>query len=345
MRALKDLFRKAPADASQDLTQETSSVQEPLLEAPSLNAPEVDVAPAVEVPGEEPPRAVAGRRFALLKGLSRGKKSDGKPRQKIEGVPIRVIIGYLPDVTERDALDYSLGVAEKYFEQLSIAFFDTVRYGKGYAYEIHEGGEGKAFLPKILEYFEAQGPFQPGEVVTAVIKTATRKVEVQRQREGLSAVILPQNSPKEPSPWLYATESMQPAMNKRTGFFVVGAAIFVTGFSAMIISSMLTRFQPRLPPEPPKLAAVNILDYPISQLAQLKSVAYPRYVKALKYAGGRWLPPELGYVGPTGSASEARPGAHTSVARAPAHASVAVGLPQKATPASPKATERRGARP
>ena len=232
----------------------------------------------------------------------RAKKAD-KPA--FSAVPIRVIIGYLPEVTEKDALDYAMGIADKHFEQLGLAYYDAFQYDGGYVFEAHEGGHGKAYSPQILEYFTSQGPYRSSETHSVVIRTATRKVEVQRARQGLTAIVLPESSDLQPTAWLTPGAPMTPALNKRTGLLVTGAALFVTGFMALMVAAFVARYQPyeaapKMTPE-----VLSMQDLPMGQWPVLQAVPAGSYVKALRFRNGRWEPPELTTPGEAASAEAA----------------------------------------
>lgn len=239
--------------------------------------------------GEPPPvepQKPAKRRFRF--------KLRERTKVRYAAAPIRVIIGYLPEVTERDAIEYATGVAEKHFDQLGLASYDAFEYAKGFAYEVHEGGSGRAYLPQIIEYFNSQGAFRVGENVSVVLQTATRKVEVQRTRDGLAAIVLPESSDARPTEWLEPTEPLTPALNKRTGLLVAGAAVFATGFLALVITALLARYQPYTDPPPAAVIEVKFQDLPTAQWPALTTIAEGTYVRALRYRNGKWEPPEVG---------------------------------------------------
>lgn len=249
------------------------------------------------------PTPLVKKKNGLLGKLTELATAKRGHKLKHSALPIRVIIGYLPEVTERDALEYAVGIAEKHFEQMGMAFFDAHKYANGFAYEVHEGGPGKAYLPDIIKYFDSLGAYRTGELNAVVLRTATRFVEVQRMREGLAAIILPESSTMAPTEWLEATASMRPAVNKRTALLVAGAALFVTGFVAMIVTSMLTRYQPYEPMPEQKVEFINATNMPFGQWPQLETVPRTSYVKALRYRNSRWEPPELATTAPPSSAS------------------------------------------
>lgn len=249
----------------------------------SINEPKVDV--------EVQDNTAKTNQVSWLRNLF---KSKAQSKEITQVVPIRVIIGFLPEVLEQDALEYAMGVAEKYFDQIGIAYFDAFAYANGYAFEIHEGGLGRAYLPEIIKYFDEQGEYQSEDPSTIVIKTSTRNVEVQSLREGLTSIVLSENSTKEPSDWLRGTEKMHPAIHKRTGLLILGSAIFITGFVSMIGASMLTRYTPYIPPPESKIEVINPLQYPKGQWSQLEQIlSREGGVKSLRYRNNRWEQPEL----------------------------------------------------
>lgn len=207
--------------------------------------------------------------------------------------PIRVLMGYLPEVSARDAREYAQGVAEKHFEQMGLVFFGAFPCDNGFVFEVHEGGEGKAYAPEILKHFESLGPFQVGEQHTVCIQTATRVLEVQRTREGLAAILLPESSPAQGDEWLVPTKPLTPAMDRRDKVFYVGAAIFASGFVAMLLSGTIFRVQLYEEPPAPKPVVISAASLPMSQWSRLQALPDNAYVRALRFKNGRWDAPEI----------------------------------------------------
>lgn len=220
-------------------------------------------------------------------------ESVGTKSGRAENVPVRLLIGYLPNSTERDARDYAQGVAEKHFDQPAIAHYDAFRYLDGFAYEVHEGGTGQAFLPAIIERFKSLGPFVQGEPERAIIRTGQRMVQVQRTATGLSAILLPESSSAEPSDWVVANGKLSPAMNQHTGFFSVSAVMFVTGFFALIVAALMTRHQPYEEPLKPQTVRVAYDQLPISRWPMLLNLGPGQYVSEISYSNGRWNNPTV----------------------------------------------------
>lgn len=278
----------APVAAGRQETAEPSST-EPARASMAAGTPlhQVDEGVRGGLAAEE--TSSRARLARLFKTRSTG---DGRhPERPV--VPIAILFGYLPDVRERDAQEYAIGYAAEFLQTQASVFYEVFPYRQGYAFEVQQGGNGKAFLPGILKHFDSLGEFVAGENSRLVISTATRQAEVYRTREGLDFVLLPEGSNKEASDWLTPSTSMTPVINRKTGFFVASAALFATGFIAMMVTGMLTRYQEWEPAPPPHVAFVKLQDTPAGQWSRLQNVPSTSYVKALRFRNGTWEQPEV----------------------------------------------------
>ena len=205
--------------------------------------------------------------------------------------PIRVLIGFLAEVSEREAREYAQGVADRNCQQISMVYFDAFRYGNGCAYEIHEGGNGRAYLPEIIKTFQASGAYRKDgeEDASVFIPTATRMVQVSRTPEGLQAFMLPENSTEEATPGLQGTTKMSPALPTLVAVLVAGAALFITGFLSLSLA-MVSRIQPFEAAATPAVENVTegFANSPLSRWAALQSVSGDEYVKAVRFTNGKW---------------------------------------------------------
>jgi len=207
----------------------------------------------------------------------------------LDALPIQVLMGYLPEVTERDALEYAMGLSDKYLVQEGLSFFIATKYGQGYIYEVHEGGAGKAYGPEIAKYLESAGPFNAQEPQVVYLATAQRLVEVVREREGISAVLLPESTTEKPTEWLRPKKAMTPGVPRRKGMLWAGLTLFITGAVAAGLSGTFFRLQGYAPPPAQPVERVAAHDLPLSQWQRLQSM---QHVKALRYKDGAWQPPE-----------------------------------------------------
>lgn len=284
----EDLLAVAQADAAK-ASGEPKSADESARAVTAIGdaEPAQHADPMQHAEQDKPARAKKG----LPSWLPRFGKAEKGHKPEIR--PIRVLMGYLPEVSARDAKEYAQGIAEKHFEQMGLVFFGAFPYDNGFVFEVHEGGEGKAFAPEILKHFEALGPYQVGEQHTVCIQTATRVLEVQRGREGLAAILLPENSPTRGDDWLTPTKALTPAMDRRDKVFYTGAAIFATGFVAVLLSGTVFRLQLQEEPAPPKPRVVSASTLPMSQWSRVQALPENAYVRALRYKNGRWEAPEI----------------------------------------------------
>jgi hypothetical protein len=251
-------------------------------------------------------------------------------------LPIQVVLGFLPEVSVRDAKEYALGIAEKHFEQMGLVFYAAFPFKSGYIFEIHEGGHGKAYAPEIVSYFDAHGEFDPSNPLTAVIKTATRAVEVQRTREGLTAIWLPTQHAMAPSEWLHPRQKMTPALHRRTNFMLAGLALFLAGFVAVMTAGTVFRLRPIEPAAAVGDSVIRAEVLPLSQMEKLLQMPAGT-VKALKFSDGKWQPIET--IAPVASSAPVATIPNGSPPGAPAAPSTGANLnpvpPSVAQPATP----------
>lgn len=292
--ASTDSSEPAPLDSTEAANYQSHSQQS--TESASV-APDQSVLADDGVRLDQPVKAVASvAEKATSSGRWKRALSRLKPQgaERPEALPIRVILGYLPEVSARDAKEYAQGMAEKHFEQMGLSYFEAFEFGNGQVFEAHEGGHGKAYAPEIIQYFESLGPYQVGELNSVTIRTASRYVEVQRMREGLAAILLPEATEADPTPWLRATTPMIPGLNRRTAFLYGSVAVFATGVLAMLLTATVFRLQPYSEAPAQKVESISAAELPRSQWPRLEALPPNSYVKSLRYRNDRWESPEIG---------------------------------------------------
>lgn len=237
-----------------------------------------------DLPGAAESDAEPKRRRFGWRLRKQGERSDKASTRSVE-LPIRILMGYLPAVSARDAAEFALGVAEKNFDQPSISFFDAFAHEDGYVYEVHEGGPGRAYAPNLLKHLTSASFMHDNP--TAVLATATRSVQVELTRGGLQCVLLPESAEVQPTEGLTPSTKMRPVIAKRTGLLISGAGVFVTGFFGLLLALLA-----RMPTyEAPPVAPVERVSYeqlPMAQWNRVSSVPYDRYVKALRFEKNAW---------------------------------------------------------
>ena len=162
------------------------------------------------------------------------------------------------------------------------------QHNTGWAYEVHEGGPRRAFLPIILKTFEEQA----GSVITddslVTIETSGRRVQVERTQDGIKAYQMPEAYQVPQTPWLEPGPRMTPVVPLRFGMVVFGGAIFATGFLALIVTLAVRPAPPPL--TVPSKQAVAFADLPISQWSNLVNAYTDGYiVDSLKWVNGSWV--------------------------------------------------------
>lgn len=230
---------------------------------------------------------------AEVRSVKKQKRLKGRGGEAIAVRPIKALMGFLPEVSYKDAKEYAQGIAEKHFEQIGLAYFEAFKYKSGYVYEAHEGGGGKAFAPAIIKYFDTLGEYKAGERHSVVLPTSTRMLEVERTREGLVAIMLPESSDVSPTEWLHPEKSMTPGLHLRTSFLLAAGVVFITGVIAMLSSGVLFRIQPYDVPLAPPEDRVSVASLPLSQWARIERVTGNFYVTAIKFENNKWLEPIL----------------------------------------------------
>lgn len=266
---------------------------------------------AVSAVSPAPKKSFIGKLFrkSTVAPESGSKRKPSKPHkaESPASVPIQVLMGYLPEVSERDALEYAMGIADKYVTQVGLAFYAATKFGGGYIYEVHEGGSGKAFGPELVRHFTEAGPYQADAPQVVHIKTAQRMVEVTRERDSVGVVLLPDDAEVQSPDWLRPRKAMTPGIPRRKGMLYAGVGLLISGTIAAGLTGAFFRLQGyALAPDQP-VVAVSADVLPSQQWNQVRSVPLEpgEYVKALRYKDGKWQEPERSSIEEDAIAAEA----------------------------------------
>lgn len=79
---------------------------------------------------------------------------DRKKKQE-KTLPYRLILGQIPDTTQKDARAYARGLVERYFTAVKNSYVNIRKYKGGFYYEVHEGGPGESLLDWVLKQLDA----------------------------------------------------------------------------------------------------------------------------------------------------------------------------------------------
>lgn len=83
------------------------------------------------------------------KGKSARRKGGGPVGRGFP--PIQVLIGWVGESSRRDVLEHARGFATDHLETLETAWIAMAEFRGGTLFEVHEGGNGRAYLPELIE--------------------------------------------------------------------------------------------------------------------------------------------------------------------------------------------------
>lgn len=209
-------------------------------------------------------------------------------RRGLKGRPAQVFIGFLPEVTKKDAIAFAIGVAQRNCTNLVNTSYAVYRHNTGWAYEVHEGGPRRGYLSCVLRIFDEQSGGPITEESAVLIETAQRIVRIERTQTGLTAFLMPEAYQGAQTDWLEPGARLRPAAPMRGWLVGFGAAVFITGF-VTLITVLATRPAP-LPLNAPARAAVPYEDLPISEWKPLVATyEQGTVIKALRWEDGHWF--------------------------------------------------------
>lgn len=201
--------------------------------------------------------------------------------------PIKIIIDYLDGVTRRsDAVAYARGFIASHFDVPNLSGYYIHKLPGGCAFEIHEGGSQRAFLPKVLKQLD-ENPTQ-----TILIRSNNRLLQVSRtQKEGFNAILLPEElsqyvgnilDPDENAPRLI------PYLQPGSTFVIIGLPVFLLGLILMV--SGLTTFALDRALRPRELQIITPYDaLPMSQWSNFtEKLDVDHYLRKLQWQNGHW---------------------------------------------------------
>lgn len=206
-------------------------------------------------------------------------------RKGVKGRPVNVFIGFLANASKKDAVKYAIGVASRNASSFENTGYAIHRWNGGWAYEVHEGGPQRAYLPAILRFFDSQGEHAPLDDLVVTIATAGRMVRVERTHTGLTGFLMPESFVGEQTEWLEPGPRLKPAASVRLGVLAAGGAVFGTGFLALIAAMML---RPDAPVVTAQKQDIPYDQLPISTWSSLLQASSRGYVNALQYANGKY---------------------------------------------------------
>lgn len=204
--------------------------------------------------------------------------------------PIRLFMGYVPDVTEKDARFFAMGVAEKNVESEYISYLGVFRYGTGYAYEIQEGGHGHSYLTKIIKHFNQLPPNLHDAETAVFVATASRMVQIEKTADGgLVCIQLPELYKVQETDWVKPEKKLKLLRDQNSGIMMVAGTYL--GISLLVLAgAFLTRYVPRENPAGRVwYDTVSMKELPISQWgSMIQETNNNHYILSLRYNGKEW---------------------------------------------------------
>lgn len=191
--------------------------------------------------------------------------------------PVFLAMGHLAGVKRADAEHYVRGLIARHATSPEAAGFFLLRTDTGFAYEIQEGGDGRAYLPQALERLRRA----PGSSVR--IALANRVAEVSMSDGGPVATLLPEGEsatePLEPGPRL------TPFEKDRSRLLIAAVAAFCASAAALasaLAVHAMTAAQGGAGGQAPATVvdSLPVMHWP--------SAPEGEYVHALRFDGARW---------------------------------------------------------
>jgi hypothetical protein len=201
--------------------------------------------------------------------------------------PNRIVIDFLEGITNRaDAIAYARGFITSHFDVPEISGYYVQPYKGGFAYEVHEGGSRKAFLPGILRTLEDN----PGTTVS--IRSGSRVLQVSKgQRDSFNSILLPEElssylenvvEPDEKAP------SLIPYQMDNVLWLFSGGAIGFIGGLIFIICMAFYAFDPSQN-KIPDLNVTPANQLPMAQWQNMMGqLTGHDYISAMRYQNGQW---------------------------------------------------------
>ncbi|MBY0431888.1 MAG: hypothetical protein K2Q10_11865, partial [Rhodospirillales bacterium] len=198
----------------------------------------------------------------------------------MKGRPLKLVVGYLEGATKRDAEEYARGFIERYFASPKASYWAVYRHQNGYLYELHEGGRGLSYVPRLLKAFSSTG-----ENRVFHIATVDRVVRFGMDQGRLQCELLPEKTSVRP-------DNIKPAGRMRrygmAAELAWGGSLVFAVFSSAFMAFAIMQYM-ALPVVAERVQAPAKVVLPLLQWnAGVLNVGDDHYVAALKFVNNAW---------------------------------------------------------
>lgn len=206
--------------------------------------------------------------------------------------PEQLFIGFMPGVALKDAESYARGLITQYAHEPENCYYRAFNTEEGVAWEVQEGGSGRALLPAALKLLRER------ESVT--LPTGTRAVRLQRSEAGeVRALMLPEGEAADLDPdELGRGPKLKPFEKLYRGWVNLGGAVLSVGVVALISAIILHSFLERI--EVSRDRAVAVEKSQALPMSRFPSAPEDQYVVRHEYIEGTWRPVVYERVEPLG---------------------------------------------
>lgn len=237
------------------------------------------------------PRTFLAKLGAMAFGITR---PSVRSKDDATSLPVVALAGWMPGAARQDVVAYVKGVAEEELTAHDACWWAVHKVGDGWAWELHEGGPGRAFIPSALAAF-GRG------VESVIVPTVTRDLQLKPKGEGFEDLLLTESDRRDPTEGVgYLGKRCQPLRTRGAGFAALGAVALAAGlvvlaagvFHRESLHAEATRTHGRAVAArdagAKPLAAVEMAKLPLSWLASVLAVPEDQFLEALVFKDGKW---------------------------------------------------------
>lgn len=217
-----------------------------------------------------------------------------RPKDDATSRPVVALAGWMPGVARQDVIAYVKGVAEEELTAHDACWWAVHKVGDGWAWELHEGGPGRAFIPSALAAFGRGAE-------SVIVPTVTRDLQLKPKGDGFEDLLLTESDRRDPTEGVgYIGRRCQPLRSRGMGFAALGAVALAAGVSVLAAGVLhretmhadATRAYGRAVAArdggAKPLGAAEVAKLPMSRLATVLAVPEDQFLEALVFKDGKW---------------------------------------------------------